>query len=1024
MRVVLACAAVLLILAIIGPDRSRSLGAEPELVSSAPPRSPEEERKGFHLPPGFEIQLVASELDIYKPLNMNFDDRGRLWVTSTLEYPFPVKEGTPSRDTVRVLADFHSDGSAGTVTTFAGGLNIPIGVLPIGGGDEALVHSIPYIYHMVDTDGDGRADLREVFFGPYGFQDTHGLTSAFTMGFDGWVYACHGYSNTSTVHGKDGKSITMNSGNTYRLRADGSHLEYFTHGQVNPFGMSFDPLGNLYTADCHSRPVYQILRGAYYPSFGKPDDGLGFAPEMVSHDHGSTAIAGVVYYAADQFPAEYRGNVFIGNVVTNRVNRDSIEWHGSSPRGILQPDFITSDDPWFRPVDLKLGPDGALYIADFYNRIIGHYEVPLRHPGRDRTSGRIWRVVYNGAEAHRPPSPPRTDWTEASLAELVDDLGHANLSVRMKAANQLASRPGDAPTNAARRAFQDGSSAWRRSHALWVLQRRGALEREELESAANDSDATVRVHAMRVVAERSEMAGFERALAMAGLKDVYAAVRRAAADALGRHPSAEDLRPLLDLRHDVPGDDSHLLHVVRMALRDHLVSASAWSHLPDPLSEADVKAIADVAPGVHTEEAARFLLEHIRSIGDDSGRLSRYAHHVARYGDDEAARAFLSFVRADRPDEISRQASLLKAIAQGTQERGGKLPDETLAWAADLTRRLVDSEQSDQVVAGIELAGSLRLKALGERLHELAGSRSSRQSQRSAAIHALVAIDPREPIALLGGILADASEPTSLRDLVAQTLARINQPEAHTALMQGLATAPGRLQNTIASSLANSGRSGAEVLLNAVATGKASPRLLQQPGLEIILKSTGVPNVSDRVAELTAGLPPAGEGLQRLLSQRRAGYSARRSDSSEGARVFEKTCASCHELAGKGSRVGPQLDGIGARGTDRLIEDILDPNRNVDLPFRATSLALSSGQVLSGLLLREEGQILVVADAQGKEQRIAKDTVEERSVTPLSPMPANIADQLTEAEFYDLIAYLLAQQPPRGEKGAEAAKPE
>src|SRR5690606_34299912 len=129
------------------------------------------------------------------------------------------------------------------------------------------------------------------------------------------------------------------------------------------------------------------LRGAYYPSFGKPHDGLGYGPEMMTHSHGSTGIAGVVYYAADAFPAEYRETVFIGNPITGKINHDRLEAHGSTYRALEQPDFLSCDDPWFRPVDLQLAPDGSLYIADFYNRIIGHYEVPLNHPLRDRERG-------------------------------------------------------------------------------------------------------------------------------------------------------------------------------------------------------------------------------------------------------------------------------------------------------------------------------------------------------------------------------------------------------------------------------------------------------------------------------------------------------------------------------------------------------------------------------------------------------------------------------------------------------------
>jgi putative heme-binding domain-containing protein len=400
----------------------------------------------------------------------------------------------------------------------------------------------------------------------------------------------------------------------------------------------------------------------------------------------------------------------------------------------------------------------------------------------------------------------------------------------------------------------------------------------------------------------------------------------------------------------------------------------------------------------------------------ENGSLARYAHHVARFGDKDATEALLSFARGDHPGDLGRQAGLVKAVAQGTAERGGKLPDGALDWAGTVTRRLVDSDRPELVASGIELAGSLRLKSLLDRLSALAGSRMAPEPQRAAAVNALVSIDQQAPITLFGRVLADASEPAGLRDLVAQALARINRTEAQAELLKGLVAAPDRLQNTIASNLASSGRSGAEALLEAVAAGKASPRLLQQRGVEIRLQSSGVPDLAGRLAQLTKGLPPADERLQTLLTQRRSGFAARRADTALGAKVFEKTCASCHELGGKGTRVGPQLDGIGVRGADRLMEDILDPNRNVDLPFRASSLALSNGQVLSGLVLREEGQVIVLADAQGKEQRIGKDTVDERSVTSLSPMPANLVDQLSEKEFYDLIAYLLTHQPPRDEK--------
>src|SRR5262245_24909203 len=378
-----------------------ALAAEPPLVAPGEHRSPAEELKAFKLPPGFEAQLVAAEPDIQKPINIAFDAKGRLWVTCTIEYPYPAPEGK-GRDSVKILEDFGPDGRARKITTFADGLNIPIGILPYQ--DGAIVYSIPNIWRLRDTDGDGKCDKREVLLSGFGHRDTHGMVNGFVMGFDGWVYACHGYANDSVVKGKDGSEIRMNSGNTFRFKPDGSRVEMVCRGQVNPFGQCLDPLGTLYTACCHSKPITQLLRGAVYPSFTKPHDGLGFGPEMVHEYRGSTALCGLAYYDADHYPKSYQDTMFLGDVVNCCINDFDISRKGATYTAKQRKDdFLTSSDPWFRPCDIKLGPDGALYVADFYNRIIGHYEVPLDHPGRDRTSGRIWRIVYKGEDGKGPP---------------------------------------------------------------------------------------------------------------------------------------------------------------------------------------------------------------------------------------------------------------------------------------------------------------------------------------------------------------------------------------------------------------------------------------------------------------------------------------------------------------------------------------------------------------------------------------------------------------------------------------------
>ena len=252
-------------------------------ISAAAPVPPttDEQLKAFQLPPGFEMQLVVSDPDIGQPMNLNFDARGRLWLTHSVEYPYPAQGAgvepargkfagggeNPPRDRLTVI-EIGEAGRAKTVTHFVSGLNIPLGNTPLKDGSEALVYGIPSIFHAVDSDGDGKSDSKTTLYTQFGNKDVHGNASSFTRWIDGWIYGCHGFSNQSKIADSNGRVTKLHSGNTYRFREDGSHFQQHTWGQVNPFGMTFDPLGNLYNSDCHSRPVYQMLRGATYPSFG------------------------------------------------------------------------------------------------------------------------------------------------------------------------------------------------------------------------------------------------------------------------------------------------------------------------------------------------------------------------------------------------------------------------------------------------------------------------------------------------------------------------------------------------------------------------------------------------------------------------------------------------------------------------------------------------------------------------------------------------------------------------------------
>ena len=983
----------------------------PKLVAETEARTPAEERAGFHLPSGFVIELVASEPEIHKPMNLAFDDRGRLWVTSTVEYPYPVTDGSRPRDEVLILDDFADDGRARKVSTFADGLNIPIGVLPIGRGDSALVHSIPDVLRLSDTDGDGKADKTEIAYEKYGFRDTHGMTNAFTWGFDGWIYACHGFNNESKVEGSDHAPIVMQSGNVYRMKPDGSHVEYYSHGQVNPFGLAFDPSGNLYSCDCHSKPIYQLLRGAYYPSFGKPDDGLGFGPSMIDHDHGSTGIGGISYYAADHFPPAYRDTIFIGNVVTSRINHDRLDHAGSSPKAVEQPDFVISDDPWFRPVDIELGPDGALYVADFYNRIIGHYEVPLTHPGRDRERGRIWRIRYEG-EGQTLPKAPRADWSSASTADLIADLGHPNLVVRTKATNQLVERGGPEVIEATRALIRPDDSPWWSVHALWVLHRLNALDDLTVEKAARLPHHEIRTHVCRVLGDRPSLSRPDETILAGLFTDPSPVVRRAVIEALGLHPRPKAIGSLVEAVIRADRDDTHLIHVARMSVRNHLGSPGGWDFARrTDWTNPQRAVLVDAAIGEPSARSAEFvadaLLNHFE--GPVPGGGARLVHHAARHGGAEVEADLARFVRS-RDGNAKAQVALLKAIQQGAQERGAAPSAEVVEAAKVATQTALDSAKPEDVRAGIDLAGAFKLEDSRDRLTTLADDRSGDEGLRIAALAALAGLDPARVVTALVQTLRDPSEAMAIRSQAAQLLASGGRPEGRSAMVDALGTSPSHLQASIALGLSTS-RAGLEALLDAVAAGKVSARPLQVPAVALRLAASGIPEVKERVAVLLKDLPAADAGIQSLIDGRRASFASNGGDVARGESVFAKNCAACHQMAGKGARVGPQLDGVGVRGADRLLEDVLDPNRNVDQAFRVTNLGLDDGRVVSGLLLRQDGQVFVLADAQGQEVRIPETSVAERSTAQLSPMPANFGEQVAEADFHDLLAYLLAQRP-------------
>ncbi|MFZ4611139.1 MAG: c-type cytochrome, partial [Gemmataceae bacterium] len=381
---------------------------------------------------------------------------------------------------------------------------------------------------------------------------------------------------------------------------------------------------------------------------------------------------------------------------------------------------------------------------------------------------------------------------------------------------------------------------------------------------------------------------------------------------------------------------------------------------------------------------------------------------ITRDGTDADKTNVVNYMKnAQRPK--ARQAELIRAASLAAQEKGSKVDPILLTQATDLCGYLLASKQENDVRIGTELAASLQLIDHLETIINIAKDSAMPTANRLACITSLGNMPNAKATNGLLETAKNTNNNPEVRDAAIIGLGKTLSPEVRTSLLTMFAGASARLQSSLALAIVSTSE-GANDFLKAIGEGKASARLLLEKPIENKLKQRNLPDFDKKLATLTKGLPPADQLLQKKIADKKTAFLMGKHDEIKGEALFGKHCAACHQIANKGAKIGPQLDGIGSRGLDRLLEDMLDPNRNVDQAFRQTTLALKNGQLLNGLLLREEGVLLVLADQQGKEVRIASDQVEERKISPVSPMPAGFVDQITNAEFADLMAYLLSNQ--------------
>jgi glucose/arabinose dehydrogenase len=525
-----------------------------------PPLSPQDAIAKMIVPDGFSVELVAGEPDIQNPVAMTFDERGRIWITESFEYP--RFEAGPGRDRIKVLEDTDGDGAADKVTVFADGLNIPSGIAVGHGG--VWVANAPDILFLQDTSGDGKADKREVVVTGFGRDDTHELPNSLCWGPDGYLYGLNGVFNHSHVK-QNGKDFQFTCA-MFRIDPRTREFEVFAEGTSNPWGIAWDPEGSAFISACVIDHLWHITESGYYHRQGGPYPPFTWKIEsIVDYKHQLAAYCGIEYFDSDAYPAEYRDRLYMGNIHGGCINVDEVSRSGSTYRGKPAPDFLTANDVWFMPVSQKIGPDGCLYVLDWYDRF--HcYQDARAHPDKvDRGHGRLYRVRYKGTKRAKP-----FDLTKESGNDLIARLHSPNLFYRSLAQRVLVERS-DGATNKKLEALvlNNETSHKTRMHALWSLVGQGKLDAEFHDKLITSADASLRAWGVRAAGNFATIEDGLRdkiaAMSADESADVLLQVAIAADKIEGLDPLAIWVQVLAN-----SGDDALIPHIVWQNLHPQL----------------------------------------------------------------------------------------------------------------------------------------------------------------------------------------------------------------------------------------------------------------------------------------------------------------------------------------------------------------------------------------------------------------------------------------------------------------------
>jgi putative membrane-bound dehydrogenase-like protein len=984
-------------------------GAADPKPSESPkgPLSPREEQATFHLPKGFEIDLVAAEPDVIDPVAMAFDEEGRIFVAEMRGYPNGgVATGHITSGRIKVLEDRDGDGVYETSRVYADGLRFPTGVLPWCGG--LLVAVAPDILFFEDTDGDGKADRRRVLYTGFNLANIQQIVNSLQWGLDNWVYGVAG-SDGGTIRSPEKPDMPP-----LTLRGRGIRFHPETPGSLEAtsgggqYGLAPDDWQHWFTATNSQHLRHIVLPDLYLSrnpalavnavTLDIPDHGAackvhrisafeawrverttrrregkgGYDPhkfaatELVPGGYITSACSPVVY-AADRFPQAYRGNVFVCDPANNLIHRDVLIDHGATFIAKRAGDeqnceFLASTDNWFRPVHLTLGPDGALYVLDFYREVI---ETPLSLPDdikkklnlESHGRGRIWRI----RAVHQPGRRPSL--RQATTQALVEHLNDGNLWWRLTAQRLLMERRDRSAVRWLRDYARTSKSAPGRAHALWTLHGFKALTEEDIAQALKDAEPGVREQALRLAEERLPDSAKLRAAVAALADDPSPHVRFQLAFTLGAGDSPETVSALARIARRDAGDRwtqtavLSSIHGSGIALLETLVQD------PDFLKGA---------------AAARLQL------------LSRLAALVGvKAGDADLGRA-LRLLGTGAKESGHWQIAVLNGLGQGLQNSARPLA------------QLWDKPPSSlkEAIAGVRP------------LFEQAAN-TSRDAKRSPA-ERIVALRllGRGPYALAASAAEDLLNPQTppeVQSAMVRALSLHPQPEVADLLLAAWnGYSPTVRREVVEALFARADR--LPRLLDAIEQKKVLGNQLEPLRLEQLRKHANS-DIRKRARRLLAG--QATPQRQKIVAAYRAALEMK-ADALRGQAVFKKNCTICHRLENEGFEVGPDLlSALRNKSAEQLLNDILDPSREVDSRYLNYQITTKKGQVFSGLIAADTASSVTLRRGEKAEDTILRDQIEEIQATGKSLMPEGLEAQLSQQDVADLIAYLQAAAVPK-----------